>query len=112
MRAITRRPWFRSFEHYQAPGVLRTYFLDVKVWKVVSTSREVYVFLEDEFLDKDDKEQQNTVFSHDLPGNQTYVCSCGSNYKIWSSDFYVFRKGCKNFLPYTSLLKVDAPSIH
>ena len=32
--------------------------------------REVYVFLEEEFLDKDKKEQHNTVLSHDLPENK------------------------------------------
>ena len=41
-------------------------------------------FLEEEFLDKDKKEQQNTVWSHDLPENQKYVCSYGSRLIIKS----------------------------
>ena len=38
--------------------------------------REVYVFLEEDFLENDKKEQ---CLSHDLPENQKYVCSCGSS---------------------------------
>ena len=49
--------------------------------------REVYVLLEEEFLDKEKKGQQNTCLSHDLPKNQKYVCLCRSNYKIWSRNF-------------------------
>ena len=72
--------------------------------------REVYVFLEEKFLDKDNKEQQNTV-CHTIYQKIKSIYAHAEVIIKFGVVISKFFEKTKNFLPYTSLLKVDAPSI-
>ena len=73
--------------------------------------RGVYVFLEEEILDSDEKEQQNTVCHTIYQKIKSMYAHAEIIIKFGVVISKFFRKECKNFLPYTSLLKVHAPSL-